>query len=81
MPRPIGPEGLGIFGACVAIAVAGSKACRATVCATATGRLLSLLAQHADNVIKGLFHIDTILRGCLDKLTAQLLGQCLTFLC
>lgn len=81
MPRPIGPEGLGIFGACVTIAVARSEACRATVCATATCRLLSLLAQHADNVVEGLFHIDTVLRGCLDKLTSQLLGQCLAFLC
>jgi hypothetical protein len=37
--------------------------------------VLSLLAQHADHVVEGLLHVDTVLRGCLDKFTSQLLGQ------
>ena len=80
MSRSVRPEGLGIFGACVAIA-ARSEACWTTVCATATCCLLSLLAQHADNVVEGLLDVDTVLGGRLNKLTSQLLGQCLAFLC
>lgn len=80
MPRSIGPERLGMIRPAIAL----PQRRRSTVLKLATTApsllLLALLAQHAHDVVKGLFDIDAVLGRGLDKLTPQILGQRLALL-
>ena len=58
-------EGFRVFRTGIAVA-----ARQATVLAAASGLLLSLLTEHADDVVEGLFHVDAVLRGRFDEFTA-----------
>lgn len=74
------PVLVGELGLRVAVATRSEARLPAVLSPTAL-LMLSLLTEHPDHIVKGLLDVDAILGRCLHKLTPQLLGQRLPFLC
>lgn len=80
MPRSIRSERLGIFRTGITVAH-GPQPGRSTILALpAALLLLSLLPEHTNDIVESLFDIDAVLGRRFDKITTQVLGQCLTLL-
>lgn len=75
----VGSESFGIFRTGVAIAH-GTQAGRSTILGSSSLLLLPLLSEHANDIVKGLLHVDAVFGGRLDEFAAQVLRQGLSFL-